>query len=151
MNNKKTIICSEYQKERIYHALSAGNQAVSLVGTELLSPGALLHSDAEEDKYASMMLFARRLKDISGSLTVYRDMVKFPAFISEILSFARECALFGITEKMLPRDTESEEELALILAEALKMPLEEQFVFRNYDELVRKAIDKKSEFSIDIC
>ena len=148
MNNKKTIICSEYQKERIYHALSAGNQAVSLVGTELLSPGALLHSDSEEDKYASMMLFARRLKDISGSLSVYRDMVKFPAFISEILSFARECALFGITEKMLPRDTESEEELALILAEALKMPLEEQFVFRNYDELVRKAIDKKSEFSI---
>ena len=148
MNDKKTIICGEYQKERIYHTLSLGSHSASITGTELLSPGALLHSDAEEDKYASMMMFAQRLKDISGSLTVYRNMLKYPAFISEILSFARECALFGITEEMLPRDTQSEQELALILGEALRMPLEEQYVYRNYDELLRRAIDKKPEFSI---
>ena len=148
MNNKRTIICGEYQKERIYHTLSADSRSASLTGTELLSPGALLHSDAEEDKYASMMMFAQRLKDIAGSLTVYRDMLKYPAFISEILSFARECALFGITEEMFPRDTQSEQELALILGEALRMPLEELYVYRNYDELLRKAIEKKPVFSI---
>ncbi len=148
MNNKRTIICSEYQKERIYHTLSLSSHSASLTGTELLSPGTLLHSDAEEDRYATMMIFAQRLKDIAGSLTVYRDMLKYPAFISEILSFARECALYGITEEMLPRDTLSEQELALILGEALRMPLEELYVYRNYDELLRKAIEKKPEFSI---
>lgn len=148
MENIRTIICNEYQKERIYHSLSLHNDSASLAGVRLVSPGVLLRFEAEEDRYASMMVFAGMLKEHQNSFTVYKDMLKYPAFLQEMLSFARECALYGITAEDLPHGTKSETELAMIIDTALQMPLEEISIHRNYGELVRKAQTMKPEFAL---
>ena len=60
------------------------------------------------------------LNSISNELQVYGGMLKYPAFLQEVLDFARECALYNIPASSLPTDTPQRQDLCRMI-EALSV------------------------------
>ena len=135
----KTILCSEYQKNMLYHSLYLQNGETGIRDIQLLTVSNLLRTEEDGDDSASLLKLAHLLEAQKESFPIYRNMFHFSAFIQEILSFARECALYGIGAGDLPKDTESEEELARLVEAALSLGLREKTVFLKREELLQKA------------
>ena len=133
----KTIIAQEYEKERIYHQLAEKTGCVTDV--QLLSIANLLKIDEQEDKESTVLQLAHILSGRSKEFPIYAGMFQFPAFINEVLSFARVCALWNIVPTDLPVDTDAEIELQSIVASALTLGLEEKTQVQQYDALLQKA------------
>ena len=133
----KTIIAAEYQKERIYHQLAENTGCVTDV--QLLSAANLLRTDQQEDKETALLRLAHILSKRADDFPIYAGMFQFPAFINEVLSFARICALWSIVPTDLPTDTDAETELQSIVASALSLPLEEKTQSLQYAALLQKA------------
>ena len=135
----KTIICSEEQKNLIWHRLLSQSGGPVITDVQLLSPSNILRQEEPADEKADALRLSRLLKTKAEAFPIYRAMFRFPAFIQEILSFARECALYGISPDTLPGDTASERELAGILSEALTLPLKEKMIAANYPQILSDA------------
>ena len=136
----KIIICSEEQKNPIRHRLlkEAGNPVIT--GIRLLSLSNILHADEPSDVKADPLRLCKMLEKQKEQFPIFRAMFRFPAFIEEILSFAKECALYSIPVSALPSDTASERELAGILETALSLPLTEKVAAASYDLILQKAV-----------
>lgn len=130
----KTIIASQYQKNKILHDLSCAENG-TLTDVQILSLSALLQEEKEDDAETCLQL-KRKLTAVQDTFPIYRDMFKYPAFVKEILAFAKECMLWGIGEKDLPADTENEKELQQILAAVLTLDLPEKKLHDNRDQLL---------------
>ena len=135
----KTIICNEEQKNLILHTLLKEAGTPVITGVQLLSAGNLLRSKEPSEEGAFALQLCRMLEENSDCYPIYRAMFRFPAFIQEILSFAKECALYSIAPESLPDSTASERELAAILREALTLPLKEKETAEQYDTLLETA------------
>ena len=147
MNSYRTIICEEYLKERIYHSLAAGNDTFSLSGTDLKSLRSLMDPGSGERKYASLLALTAELKAQKEQFPIYGNMLSYPRFVQEIMQFARNCALYGITGQDLPADTESEAELRELVSAALEMPLGEAEIRSQRESLLNEAVQRNPEFS----
>ena len=135
----KTIICSEEQKNLIWHRLLSQSGGPVITDVQLLSPSNILRQEEPADEKADALRLSRLLKTKAEAFPIYRAMFRFPAFIQEILSFARECALYGISPDTLPGDTASERELAGILSEAMTLPLKEKMIAESYPQILSDA------------
>ena len=135
----KTIICSEEQKNMIRHRLLKESGSPVITGIRLLSLSNILRQEEPSDEKADTLRLSKILKQKDDAFPIYRAMFRFPAFIQEILSFARECALYDIRPEQLPADTASERELAGILAEALALPLKEKKIAASRAKLLAEA------------
>ena len=141
----KTIICENYQKEDVYHRLQTASGAPGITGIRLISPGALLRCEEHEDTERTMLQCAHLLQENESRFPVYRAMFRYPDFILEILSFARECILWGITPDDLPQRTAAESELRGILSLVFTLDLQEKRTAARYDELIANAAQGETE------
>ena len=124
MSFMKTIICAEYQKESILRN-TAVRQGGTAFGTDVKSLSNLLRTD-EEGMILQEMKLSALLKDHAGDFPIYSRMFIYPAFIQEILSFAKECALYQISPEELPSSDPQKKELRGIIRMALTLPLGEK-------------------------
>ena len=109
----KNILCSEYQKEFIYHDLLS--QSNGELGTRLFTLSNLLETK-NENKEKTAFIVRRKLLKEEDQYPCYSAMFNYPAFIDEILSFAREMILWKIPVSSLPHATNREIELSKILS-----------------------------------
>lgn len=121
----KTILCSEEQKDPIWRSLLAERNVSAIRDVRLLTLSNLFRSEAREDRCATPLKLAHLLAERQEEFPVYRDMFPYPAFVGEILSFARSLALYGIHPEELPESTAGQKELQNILRLALTLPLSE--------------------------
>lgn len=134
------ILISQGRREEIFHRLALKNKNNTVSGVSLITTDGLLKTDQKENRTASVVFCMRLLDEISERCPVYRGMFRYPAFVSEILSFARELCLYQISPEALPEGTVSEKELKMILRHVMTMDLEEKAVAGNREQLIRDAV-----------
>ena len=129
----KNILCSEYQKEFIYHDLLS--QSNGELGTRLFTLSNLLETK-NENKEKTAFIVRRKLLREKDQYPCYSAMFNYPAFIDEILSFAREMILWEIPVSSLPHATNREIELSKILSVILEEDLaEKEIVSTCFDNI----------------
>ena len=138
----KTILSCEELKPLFFHRLLEETDTPVITGIHLKSLSNLLDIDEAFETHADALQLSRWLNEEPDSYPIYRDMFRFPSFIQEILSFAKECALYSIPVSSLPCDTASEAELARIIDTALKLPLRERAVAEQLPRLLEKAASR---------
>ncbi|MBR3202330.1 MAG: PD-(D/E)XK nuclease family protein [Solobacterium sp.] len=139
----KTILCDNYQKDIIYHDLLSSEGTNAITDIQLLTLSNLLHAEETEEHYGMPLRLAHLLEHAEEPFPIYQEMFVYPAFIEEILSFARECALYQINPDTLPADTASEAELRAIIKLALTLPLSEKEVAAHHDAILNQALQIK--------
>lgn len=141
MNSMKTIICAEYQKETILrHTAAAGGGAA--FGIDVRSFSNYLHTD-EDAVFRQELELAAKLRSESARFPIYKTMLSFPAFIQEILSFAKECALYEIDPDTLPASDTQKEQLREIIRAALTLSLQEKKMAARRDALILSLKNRK--------
>ena len=141
LTHMKTILCAEEQKELIYHQMLENEHRSAISQVRLVTLSNLLKIDETEDNEALSLRLSKLLNAHKNEFPIYAEMFQYPVFCSEILSFARTCALYSITPQELPRDTASEMELAEITSLALLLPLREKRTAAAREELLNQAAD----------
>lgn len=140
----KTIIAESYQKNKIYHDLAVRNGGV-VTDIQIVSLSTAMQED-RDDPVETLLLLKHTLHEKQDSFPVYCDMFQYPAFLQEVLSFARECLLWGITKDDLPSDNENEKELQRILEIIFAMDLSEKKIHASRDVLLEQL--KKQDIAL---
>ncbi|MBE6128281.1 MAG: hypothetical protein E7185_03295 [Erysipelotrichaceae bacterium] len=128
----ETVIADEYRREELFHALK------SRLGLQIISLSALLETKTDKSDVRLLFECARRIRNHAGDLKYYLSMLAFPAFYQELLQFAQQLALFGITAEDLPERDGSERELKVILGWILDEDLKEKHLHDRYEETCRR-------------
>lgn len=136
----KTILCDSGQKGRIYHDLAGSQNTSAIADVQLLTLSALLRADETEDLKAMPLRLSHLLMQSAEHFPIYRDMFIYPAFINEILTFARECALYQTDCDSLQENTAGEAELKQILKIASALPLPEKEAAKRRGEALQKVL-----------
>ncbi|MDD6366739.1 MAG: hypothetical protein PUG17_06750, partial [Stecheria intestinalis] len=126
----KTILCSSYQKDQIYHELAKKNQGI-VTDIRMVSLSDLMKTEGEENRAAALFSAARLLQEHASEFPLFRNMFAFPAFSEEVVSFARQLALYQIPVEDLPKRNPSEAELSRILALIMRLPMKEKEYGKN--------------------
>ncbi|MBR2810502.1 MAG: PD-(D/E)XK nuclease family protein [Solobacterium sp.] len=134
----KTIITAKYLKEPLLHELAQGRTS----GLTDIDVRTLSSFDAviRPNRNLLLLQLAHRLQAEQEKYEIYGQMFAFPAFISEILSFAGECILYGITPDSLPAANVQQKDLREILAEAMAMDLPEKETVQQEDAFLDKVV-----------
>ena len=132
------ILCDEYQKDTIWKKHSSNGICAGLLPISL---HALLKEDASISKDAMLLECAHLLQDHAKDFPIYRAMFIYPAFLQEIIRFARELCLYQIDVSALPEDNGSEKELKNILTLVTQM----DFVEKSMGEKRSTWIDSLSK------
>ena len=90
-------------------------------------------NEDRDDPTAVLLQLKETLSQQQNSFPIYRDMLKYPAFLKEVLSFSRECLLWGIQKTDLPADNDNEKELQKILAAVFSLNLAEKKIYANHE------------------
>ena len=117
------ILCDEYQKNTIWQKHSSNGICAGLLPISL---HALLKEDALVSKDAMLLECAHLLQDHARQFPIYRAMFIYPAFLQEIIRFAKELCLYQIDVSALPEDNGSEKELKQILSLVMTMDFVEK-------------------------
>ena len=136
----KTILCDSYQKDIIYHSILSSEGISAVTDVQLLTLSNLLQADETEESKGMPLRLAHLLARSEQRFDIYRAMFPFPAFIEEILRFARECALLQIEPEALPAATASEAELREIIRLALTLPLQEKEIAAHQDAILNQTL-----------
>lgn len=120
----KTYITDQY-RGNLFLARSAQQHGGVVYGIKMTSLQNLLLEEHDADEV--MLLKLRRLLAADkSSFPIYGEMFSYSAFFAEVLSFARECILYGISTENLPAQDARENELQRIMACALSLNLAEK-------------------------
>ncbi len=119
----KTILTPSDTRELVYFEQMKKENANHAEDTELLSLSSALKE--ETDQQELLLLELKKNLD-PADYKIYSRMFSFPAFLSEILTFAKECAMYGIPADQLPVRNDAEEELKRIVSLALTLDLSEK-------------------------
>ena len=122
------LITDEYRKEEIFHRLK------SRLGVETMSLGALLYRDHDDDEAQIFFKCAAKIRKHADELQYYKEMLAFPAFFQELISFARQLAEWQIAAAELPERDESEKELKKLLGWILEEDLKEKKIHEGLSE-----------------
>ena len=111
----------------------------SRLGLQIISFSTLLDPKADQSAFLLLFQCAALIRSHADELHFYKEMLSYPAFFQELLSFGKECAEWGITADDLPARDGSEEELKKLLGWS---PAEEVTESRQYGkaEVWRKEV-----------
>lgn len=126
----KTIITPPYNRQRTLRRLAKENGG-KLVNVQVPSFSIALQEENEDTSFVTLKI-QKLLQEHIDEFPIYGKMFCFPAFLQEVITFAKKCVLYGIEAEDLPEKTENELELKKLLSYVLTYP----FVERNN---VRKA------------
>ncbi len=132
----KYILCSEYQKEFIYHDLLSKSNGE--LGTRLFTLSNLLEKGNELKERTSLIVRHKLLAE-KEDFPCYREMFNYPEFMDEVISFAREMLLWNIPVSSLPNTTSREKELQHILSLILEEELAEKGLASTYKDSINKV------------
>lgn len=132
----KTIIAEAYQKQKIMHDLASQSNGI-VTGVQVLSLRSLMQED-RDDPTGILLQLQNALQGKKESFPIYAQMFRYPAFLQEILSFAKECLLWGISAKDLPADNDNEKELQKILDTAFSLDLAEKKIFAHRNTMIEE-------------
>ncbi len=130
----KILIAEDYRREELFHRLK------SRLGLQIISLSSLLHPTTEASDAMQLFRCAARIRKHASELHCYREMLAFPAFYEELLSFAREISLWGISAEQLPVRDEAEAELKMILGWILEENLKEKEMFAQRDVMLKNIV-----------
>jgi ATP-dependent helicase/nuclease subunit B len=128
----KTIIADQYQKNKILHHLASENHGV-LTDIQVISLRTAMQED-REDHLETLLLLKNKLNEKKENFPTYKDMLVYPSFIEEILTFTQKCLLWGIQEKDLPERNNNDKQLKQILSAAFSLPLPEKKIHQERDQ-----------------
>ncbi len=131
----KTIIASMDQKDAIMRDLASKNDGI-LKDIQVQSLNTLLKEEKEDSIVLSLQL-SSLLKEKKEQFPIYQAMFSYPAFITEILSFTKECILYGIDSNELPETNANEKELKQIIQIALNLDLAEKKNIQKKEEVLQ--------------
>ena len=118
----KTIICPNYLKNDYLNKLLENSNF--LAQTRIIPLQALL----PEKKYSDEAIYLSALQKlcaVKDKLTVYKEMLQYPAFIMEMTDFTKEVILYDIKSDSLKTDTLQQLELKTIIKTLIDLPFNE--------------------------
>jgi ATP-dependent helicase/DNAse subunit B len=130
----KTIIADNSQKDQILHDAALKNNGI-VSGLQVLSLSAVMKEE-RDDRISVLLSLKKMLSKHPEDYPIYGAMFAYPAFLEDILVFAKECLLWGIQEEDLPADTDAERELQKILAAVFAMDLAEKKTHAQRDQIL---------------
>ncbi len=139
----KIILADEQSKDRLMRELSEQHNGI-LKDVSILSLSSALKEKQDDALYISLSL-SRQLQAHKNQFPVYQDMFAYPAFINEILTFTKQCILYGIKDTDLPEDNDSEKELAQIVSAAMHMDLAVKDNILHKDNEIQSLLNKDIE------
>ena len=110
----------------------------SRLGLQIISFSTLLDPKADQSAFLLLFQCAALIRSHADELHFYKEMLSYPAFFQELLSFGKECAEWGITADDLPARDGSEEELKKLLGWILAMDLPEKKQYANADARLKE-------------
>lgn len=135
------LIAHEYMKELIYHDMAQKN--IPAEGLEILSLNRVLNEEERVSDAVLILKLAKRLKANAAAYSEYEKMFSFPSFYEEVISFAKQLALWNLDADNLPAEGENERQLRAIVKEALRLELPEKITAAHLEESVQKALSEK--------
>ncbi len=135
------LIAPEYLKEFLFHETVMDGSSAR--GLETLSLGRLLNDEEEISEPVLILKLAKQLKSESDRFPDYKAMFGFPSFYHEVISFAKQLALFNLDENDLPADDSAEEQLRMIVKTALQAELKEKKTVLKLERSIEKALADK--------
>ena len=136
------FICESYQREMLLHELAKTQENGVVMGVSTKTLSQALLKEEPQDTLCEQLRLMQKLLPAADRYRNYGAMFSYPAFIQEILSFAKKCALYGIAPDGLPSLRENEQELKQILTAALEMPFAEKILHDRREELPDRAVTK---------
>ncbi len=133
----KTIIASIDQKDAILREIASQNNGI-VKNVQVLTLNTLLKEEKDDVTVLSMQL-SSLLNKQAEHFPIYQAMFSFPAFIQEILSFAKDCILYQITSSDLPETNANEEELKRIMEIALSLDFAEKKNIEKKEEIIHNT------------
>ena len=88
------LIAPEYLKEFLFHETVMDGSSAR--GLETLSLGRLLNDEEEISEPVLILKLAKQLNSESDRFPDYKAMFGFPSFYHEVISFAKQLALFNL-------------------------------------------------------
>lgn len=148
-----TVLTDAYRGELYLARAAAASGAVS--GIRIMTLSSLLGEESDPEE-AVLLAVSRTFRSRKEEYPVYGDMFGYPAFFSEILSFARECILYGIRAEDLPEADGRERELKRIIAGVLETDLAEKRNTARREERIAAAAAMENlsmipGFPSDVC
>jgi ATP-dependent helicase/DNAse subunit B len=107
-------------------------------GLQVLSLSAVMKEE-RDDRISVLLSLKKMLSKHPEDYPIYGAMFAYPAFLEDILVFAKECLLWGIQEEDLPADTDAERELQKILAAVFAMDLAEKKTHAQRDQILSRS------------
>ncbi|MEE8807963.1 MAG: PD-(D/E)XK nuclease family protein [Lactimicrobium sp.] len=127
------MISEAYRGELVLQEMALQSKEKSVGGLQVKPLSTQLHS-APDDSLRLALLLQKEVLPEADSFTIFAKMFHYPAFFQEILSFARTCILLKIPVSSLPKDTQRDKELAMLVETAVSLPLSEKNTMAHLDE-----------------
>lgn len=129
----KTILSNKYQINSILRKEAEQNNGI-VQGIRTVPLSAYLQSEQENE--AEELMLCRQALLAHPEFAVYYPMFAYPAFVQEILAFAREMIQYEIEIRELPERNAQEKERKQILEVILQLDLMEKTNKKNRDRVL---------------
>ncbi len=115
----KTIICPSYLKNDFINQLLYKKNFIT---DTLIVPIEALYETANQSEYTIFLNAFKLLNSLKDELSVYKEMVKYPAFTQEMVDFAKDVILYDIDINTLKTNTAQRKELKIIISNLVNLP-----------------------------
>lgn len=140
----KTILVPSYNRQRTLRNLAKENGG-KLTDVKVLSFSSALHEQSD-DSASVLLSIQQQLLSHKEEFSIYGDMFQYPAFLNEMISFAKECILYDISVEQLPEDNPNNMELKQLLSYVLNYP----FLEKEFKKNAQKEVDELKKSDVEI-
>lgn len=134
------LIAHEYLKEFIFHDMALKKQSAE--GLEIISLNRLFSEKECESEQVLILKLAKLLRSNADQYPDYNRMFSFPSFYREVLSFAKQLALWKLGAEALPAADEGEKQLKEIIRTALSLNIAEKKMALKTEEALSEALSQ---------
>lgn len=120
----KTYICPDYLKTLLFETLLKDNAGTAGIAIKNLQT--CFYPETERENNTVTLIKAKNiLLPLKDQLPIYGEMLKYPAFLQQLISFVKEMGLYNVTINELKKDSVQRKELVIMLEQLLSLNLPE--------------------------
>lgn len=123
----KTYICPNYLKNDLINDLLSKSKTNYLENTRIV-PFNVFINHKQENEEALLIESRKKISSIKNDLSIYKNMIDFPVFINQIVSFTKQLITYNIDTDTLPEKTKQQAELKTIIKAIYDLPFSESFL-----------------------
>ncbi len=139
----QTILIQDHLRQSYYHNEAKKHNGI-VKGVNLISLNNLFHVTSAKHQEALLLTCAKRLQANKDNYPIYAPMFLFPSFINEVVTFAKELALYHVPTTQLPTNTPANKELKAILEDILTYDLVEHKQYAMQEEVLTKLLNTEN-------